>query len=153
MTAMTTSYGAALAAMFGAILGSFLNVVAYRLPKGESLSARVALPRLRDADQAVRQRPRPLVAPAARPLPLVRDVDRLALSARRADDRGADGARRARFGASEEVWLGFAFVLLLVPVTVIDIDFRIIPNKLMIIGTVAAPAILALTDPARCPST
>ena len=36
-------------------------------------------------------------------------------------------------------------MLLLVPVTVIDIDFRIIPNKLMIAGTVAALVILALT--------
>jgi leader peptidase (prepilin peptidase)/N-methyltransferase len=42
-------------------------------------------------------------------------------------------------------------VLLLVPVTVIDIDFRIIPNKLMIAGTVVAPAILALTQPDAIP--
>jgi prepilin signal peptidase PulO-like enzyme (type II secretory pathway) len=37
MTAVTTSFGAVLAAAFGVILGSFLNVVAYRLPRGESL--------------------------------------------------------------------------------------------------------------------
>jgi leader peptidase (prepilin peptidase) / N-methyltransferase len=54
-------------------------------------------------------------------------------------------------GPNEQVWLGLAFVLLLVPVTVIDIDFRIIPNKLMIAGTVAAPAILALTRPGDIP--
>src|SRR5919108_5785158 len=35
---MTTATGAVLAAIFGAILGSFLNVVAYRLPRGESLA-------------------------------------------------------------------------------------------------------------------
>jgi leader peptidase (prepilin peptidase)/N-methyltransferase len=36
-------------------------------------------------------------------------------------------------------------------VTVIDIDFRIIPNKLLIAGTVAALAILALTRPGDIP--
>ena len=42
---MTTAMGAVLAGIFGAIFGSFLNVVAYRLPRGESLVApAVALP-------------------------------------------------------------------------------------------------------------
>jgi leader peptidase (prepilin peptidase)/N-methyltransferase len=54
-------------------------------------------------------------------------------------------------GPSDEVWLALGFVLLLVPVTVIDIDFRIIPNKLMIAGAVAAPLILALTQPGELP--
>ena len=35
---MTTAVAAVLAGIFGAIIGSFLNVVAYRLPRGESLS-------------------------------------------------------------------------------------------------------------------
>ena len=35
--AMTLAYAAALAGAFGLIIGSFLNVVAYRLPRGESL--------------------------------------------------------------------------------------------------------------------
>ena len=34
---MTTALGAVLAGIFGALIGSFLNVVAYRLPRGESL--------------------------------------------------------------------------------------------------------------------
>jgi leader peptidase (prepilin peptidase)/N-methyltransferase len=54
-------------------------------------------------------------------------------------------------GPNEDVWLGLAFVLLLVPVAVIDIDFRIIPNKLMIAGTVAALAILLITRPEDIP--
>jgi leader peptidase (prepilin peptidase)/N-methyltransferase len=54
-------------------------------------------------------------------------------------------------GPREEAWLGLAFVLLLVPVTVIDIDHRIIPNTLMLIGTVGALAILAATNPALLP--
>ena len=35
---MTTAVAAVLAGILGAIIGSFLNVVAYRLPRGESLS-------------------------------------------------------------------------------------------------------------------
>ena len=35
---MTTSLAAVLAGFLGALIGSFLNVVAYRLPRGESLS-------------------------------------------------------------------------------------------------------------------
>ena len=33
-------------------------------------------------------------------------------------------------GADRDVWLGLAFVLLLVPITFIDLDHRIIPNVL-----------------------
>ena len=152
MTAVTTSYGAALAAAFGAILGSFLNVVAYRLPKGESLSVpRSRCPGcetpIKPYDNVpvvswllLRGRCRACGTSIAWRYPLV-ELTTAALMA----------LVVVRFGADEEVWLGFAFVLLLVPVTVIDIDFRIIPNKLMLIGTVAAPAILALTDPGALP--
>ena len=35
---MTTAVGAVLASVLGAVIGSFLNVVAYRLPRGESLA-------------------------------------------------------------------------------------------------------------------
>ena len=78
MTAVTTSYGAALAAMFGAILGSFLNVVAYRLPKGESLSApRSRCPGCETPIKPLRQRPRPVVAAVARPLPRCGTLDLL----------------------------------------------------------------------------
>ena len=50
-------------------------------------------------------------------------------------------------GADEDAWLGIAFVLLLVPVTLIDLDHRIIPNKLMLVGTVVSIAIVLLTQP------
>src|SRR5215207_1412862 len=35
---MSTTFGAIVAFLFGAIIGSFLNVVAYRLPRKESLA-------------------------------------------------------------------------------------------------------------------
>jgi leader peptidase (prepilin peptidase)/N-methyltransferase len=48
-------------------------------------------------------------------------------------------------GADEDALLGLALVLLLVPVVLIDLDHRIIPNKLMLVGAVVAPAILLAT--------
>src|SRR3954467_3512482 len=36
--AMTLAYAAVVAGVLGLLLGSFLNVVAYRLPRGESLA-------------------------------------------------------------------------------------------------------------------
>ena len=50
-------------------------------------------------------------------------------------------------GADSDAWLGIAFVILLVPVTLIDLDHRIIPNTLMLIGTVVSVALILLTDP------
>ena len=57
-------------------------------------------------------------------------------------------------GADEDAWLGLAFVLLLVPVTLIDLDHRIIPNTLMLLGRWCRVAILAAAPiPTRSPST
>ena len=138
MLVVTTGAGAALAGALGLLLGSFLNVVAYRLPRGESLA--VPASHCPGCDTPIKPYdnvPVAVVAAAARPLPIVRHLDRLALSARGALHGAADGAHRARDRRRhEDVWLGLAFVILLVPVTVIDIDFRIIPNKLMLAGTV-----------------
>jgi leader peptidase (prepilin peptidase)/N-methyltransferase len=50
-----------------------------------------------------------------------------------------------RFGVDGDVWLGLVFVLLLVPVTLIDLDYRIIPNVLMAIGAVASIALVLAT--------
>jgi leader peptidase (prepilin peptidase)/N-methyltransferase len=152
MIGVTTGAGAALAGALGLLLGSFLNVVAYRLPRGESL----ALPASRcpGCDTPIRPydnipvlswlllrgRCRSCGARIAWRYPLV-ELATAALLA----------LTVVVIGPNEDVWLGLAFVLLLVPVTVIDIDFRIIPNKLMIAGTVIAPAILAVTRPGDIP--
>ena len=50
-------------------------------------------------------------------------------------------------GPDEDALLGLALVLLLVPITLIDLDHRIIPNKLTIAGAVIAPVLVALTAP------
>jgi leader peptidase (prepilin peptidase) / N-methyltransferase len=152
MIGVTTGAGAALAGALGLLLGSFLNVVAYRLPRGESL----ALPASRcpGCDTPIkpydnvpvlswvllRGRCRSCGVRIAWRYPLVELGTALLLA-----------ITVIVIGTNEDVWLGLAFVLLLVPVTVIDIDFRIIPNKLLIAGTVAALAILALTRPGDIP--
>jgi len=152
MTAVTTSLGAAMAAAFGAILGSFLNVVAYRLPRGESLSVpRSRCPScetpIRPYDNIpvvswllLRGRCRSCDAPISRRYPLV-ELTTAVLLALVVLVKGADA----------DAWLGLALVLLLVPIALIDLDHRIIPNKLTLLGTVAALVILALTDPGALP--
>ena len=121
----------AFAAVGGLLVGSFLNVVAYRLPRGESLvHPRSRCPRCDDAAARHRQHPRRLVAAAARPLPRLRRADLRPLPARRGDDRRAlrrgraQPGRRGRASSSGCCWSP-----LLVPIALIDLDHRIIPNK------------------------
>jgi len=141
-----------LAAVVGAVFGSFLNVVAYRLPRGESLSRpRSRCPQcqtqIRAYDNvpvlswlALRGRCRTCRTPISARYPLVEAVTGL-LCALVVYDQGPD----------EDALLGLALVLLLVPITLIDLDHRIIPNKLTLLGAVLAPAILAFTDPGALP--
>jgi len=146
--AMTLAYGAALAGAFGLIIGSFLNVVAYRLPRGES----VAFPAshcpscdtpIKPYDNVpvlswlvLRGRCRSCHTSISARYPIVEAVTAGLLV----------GVVLAK-GADSDAWLGLAFVVLLVPVTLIDLDHRIIPNTLMLIGTIVSVVILLLTDP------
>ena len=136
------------AALIGAIFGSFLNVVAYRLPRGESLS-----------------RPRSRCPGCATPIKPYDNVPVLSWLALRGRCRSCRGAIPWRYplveamtgllcalvvldkGLDEDALLGLALVLLLIPVTLIDLDHRIIPNRLMLIGAVAAPALVLYAQP------
>jgi leader peptidase (prepilin peptidase)/N-methyltransferase len=145
---MSIAYAAFLAGAFGLLLGSFLNVVAYRLPRGESL----ALPGSRCPSCGtpikpydnipvlswllLRGRCRNCREPVSWRYPVVEGMTALLLVA----------VVLAK-GADRDVWLGLAFVLLLVPVTLIDLDHRIIPNKLMLIGFVVSIALVLATRP------
>jgi leader peptidase (prepilin peptidase)/N-methyltransferase len=137
-----------IAAVMGAIFGSFLNVVAYRLPRGESLS-----------------RPRSRCPGCATPIKPYDNVPVLSWLALRGRCRACGERISARYplveagtaalcasvviakGADADALLGLVLVLLLVPVTLIDLDHRIIPNKLMLLGAVLAPALVLLTAP------
>ena len=97
MLLMTTGAGAAMAGVLGLVLGSFLNVVAYRLPRRESLVTPAS--RCPGCDTPIKPYdnvPGALVAAAPRPLPELRHDDRVALPAHRARDGRADGPCRGR---------------------------------------------------------
>ena len=139
---------ASFATLLGAALGSFFNVVIWRLPRGESLvSPRSACPscgtQIRSYDNVpvlswllLRGRCRDCSSAISSRYPLVELGTALLLA-----------AVVVAKGAEREVWLALAFAALLVPVIFIDLDHRIIPNELMLLGAVVAPLVLVLTQP------
>lgn len=144
---MTTATGAVLAGIFGAIIGSFLNVVAYRLPRKESLShppsrcPSCGAP-VKPYDNIpvlswllLRGRCRNCTARISWRYPLVEAGTGL-LCALVVVAKGAD----------EDAILGLVLVLLLVPITLIDLDHQIIPNRITYPGVVGGIVIVALTD-------
>jgi leader peptidase (prepilin peptidase)/N-methyltransferase len=138
----------AFAAVIGAIFGSFFNVVAYRLPRRESLA-----------------RPRSRCPQCETPIKPYDNIPVLSWLALRGRCRACGTRISVRYplveagtavlctlvvvdkGFDEDAILGLALVLLLVPVALIDLDTQTIPNKLMIVGAIAAPALVLLTEP------
>jgi leader peptidase (prepilin peptidase)/N-methyltransferase len=141
---VSTALGAVIAAVMGAIIGSFLNVVIHRLPRGESLAFPGSrCPECGEAIKAydnipvlswliLRGRCRSCGARISPRYPLVEALTALLFA-----------AVVVRFGPDRDVWLGLAFVLVLVPVTFIDLDHRIIPNKITAPAAVVAIALVA----------
>jgi leader peptidase (prepilin peptidase)/N-methyltransferase len=141
---MTVPAGALLATILGAIFGSFFNVVAHRLPRGESLSKpRSRCPscetQIRAFDNvpvlswlALRGRCRDCKAPISPRYPLV-EAGTAALCA----------LVVLVVGANREAVLGVVLVLLLVPITLIDLETQRIPNVLTYSGAVLAVALVA----------
>jgi leader peptidase (prepilin peptidase)/N-methyltransferase len=147
---MSTTLGAVLAALLGAIIGSFLNVVAYRLPRKESLShppshcPRCGAP-VKPYDNIpvlswllLRGRCRACKEPISIRYPLVEGGTALLCAAVVVDK-----------GPHISAVIGIVFVLLLVPITLIDLDERIIPNKLTYPGCVIALVLVAIDDPGK----
>jgi leader peptidase (prepilin peptidase)/N-methyltransferase len=143
---VTAAY-AILAAVVGAAIGSFLNVVAYRLPRGESLvrpgsrcPACGAPVRAYDNVPVLswimlRGRCRACSGPISRRYPLVETLT-AALYA----------AVVVRYGADRDVWIPLVFLTVLVPVALIDLDLRIIPNRLLAPAAAAAVVLAAALD-------
>jgi leader peptidase (prepilin peptidase)/N-methyltransferase len=140
------------AGVMGAIAGSFLNVVAYRLPRRES----VVWPRshcphcgsaVRSRDNVpifsyllLRGRCRSCSVPISRRYPLVEALTAaLCVGAVLAH---ASGARLV---------LGILTVFVLVPAALIDLEHRIIPNRLTAAGALLALAAGTAVDPAGEP--
>jgi leader peptidase (prepilin peptidase)/N-methyltransferase len=142
----------ALAALGGLITGSFLNVVAYRLPRGESLVTPAShcphcdtpvkpydnvpvfgwlLLRGRCRECGVRISPRyPLVEALTGVLAVAVVLTR---------------------HSAHDIALGLVLVAILVPIALIDFERRIIPNKLTLLGAVAAIGIGLALRPAGVP--
>ncbi len=136
----------------GLIVGSFLNVVAFRLPRGESLVA-----------------PGSHCASCDTPIKPYDNVPVLGWLLLRGRCRGCDAQISARYPLVEaitallavavvlvkhsprDVVLGLLLVGVLVPVALIDFDRRIIPNKIMLPAAVAAVAVGLLLAPAQLP--
>ncbi len=141
-----------LAAVSGLIFGSFFNVVAYRLPRGESLLFPGS--HCPECDVAIK------------PYDNLPVFGWLLLRGR---CRGCDAQISARYPlvealtavlavavvlvkhSADDIVLGLVLVAILVPIALIDLDRRIIPNKITLPGALAAVAIGLALDPSRVP--
>ncbi len=143
---------AATAGVLGAIMGSFLNVVAYRLPRRESLVSPASHcpscgAAVRPYDNVpvlswllLRGRCRSCSARISPRYPLV-EVGTALLCV---------GAVLTHSGAAA-IALSVALVLVLVPAAAIDLEHRIIPNRLTAAGALAALALGTALDPSGEP--
>jgi leader peptidase (prepilin peptidase)/N-methyltransferase len=141
------------AALFGLLIGSFLNVVAWRLPRGESLV-----------------KPRSKCPGCSAQLKAYDNVPVLSWLLLRGRCRGCGERISARYPVVEattaalyvlvvalkhddalQLVLGLALVTFLVPIAVIDIDLKIIPNKLTGPAAVLAVALGAVLEPSYLP--
>jgi leader peptidase (prepilin peptidase)/N-methyltransferase len=136
------------AGVLGAVLGSFLNVVAYRLPRHESL-----------------------VKPASRcpacgtPVKPYDNIPILSYLLLRGHCRSCSAAISPRYPLVEaltaalcvgavlahhsaaSIALSVALILLVVPAALIDLEYRIIPNRLTALGAVVALGLGFALDP------
>lgn len=140
---------AVLALLLGLIIGSFLNVVIHRLPRGESLAHPPSHCPGCDAPVKpydnvpvlswvlLRGRCRHCGEPISRRYPLVELLTGLLYLA----------VVLAKWDDGLDIALGIALVTLLVPMTFIDLDTRLIPNKLLLPFAVLAPVLALLLDP------
>jgi leader peptidase (prepilin peptidase)/N-methyltransferase len=141
------------AALFGLLIGSFLNVVAWRLPRGESLV-----------------KPRSKCPGCATQLAAYDNIPVFSWLVLRGRCRGCGEKISARYPVVEAVtaalyvlvvalkWgdvlqmvLGLVLVTFLVPIAVIDLDLKIIPNKLTGPAAVLAVALGAVLEPSYLP--
>jgi leader peptidase (prepilin peptidase) / N-methyltransferase len=144
--------GATLAGVFGAIVGSFLNVVAYRLPRHESL--------IKPASHC------PTCATPVKPYDNIPILSWLLL---RGHCRGCGAPISVRYPLVEAltaalcvgavlthdsaagIALSVVLILLMVPAALIDLEHRIIPNRITALGALLALVIGLALDPAGEP--
>lgn len=141
---------AAIAFVAGTVVGSFITVVAHRLPRGEPFVAgRSRCPacgaQIAAYDNVpliswlvLRGRCRSCGEPISARYPLTELGLGLLFAATVLILDTDDGA---------ELALGLVFCSLLVTITLTDLDLRVIPNKVVLFGAIVAIAIAAASDP------
>jgi leader peptidase (prepilin peptidase)/N-methyltransferase len=142
----------ALASVFGAVIGSFLNVVVYRLPRGESLltpgshcpSCGVAIKPYDNIPVLgwllLRGRCRSCRATISPRYPLVEGTTAVL----------AVGVVLTKHSA-HDIAFGLVLVGILVPIALIDFDHRVIPNKITGPAAVVALALGLALKPSGVP--
>ena len=150
---MTLVLAAVFAAAFGAAVGSFLNVVIYRLPRGESLVHPGS--HCPGCDNAIRPYDNVPVLAWLWLRGRCRDC-RIRISARYPGVEALTAALAVAVvltqSSTRQLVLGLALVLVLVPVTLIDFDHQIIPNKITLPAALSALVLGAIIDPAYLPT-
>lgn len=142
----------AIAAVFGAVVGSFLNVVAYRLPRRESLVT-----------------PGSHCPSCGTPIKPYDNVPVIGWLLLRGRCRACSEAISPRYPAIEaltaalavsvvlvkhsahDIALGLVLLGILVPIALIDLEHRIIPNKITLPAAIAAIGIGLATRPSGVP--
>jgi leader peptidase (prepilin peptidase)/N-methyltransferase len=144
---------AAFALLGGLLAGSFVTVVAHRVPRGESIVG-----------------PRSRCPECGAQIAAYDNVPLVSWLALRGRARCCGAAISPRYPLTElalgvlyaatvlvlwdeptELALGLVFVTVLAAVTLTDLERRIIPDKVLIVGAVAAAAIAAVGDPGSLP--
>jgi leader peptidase (prepilin peptidase)/N-methyltransferase len=144
---------AVIAFLGGLLAGSFITVVAHRVPRGESIAG-----------------PRSRCPACGTQIAAYDNVPVLSWLALRGHARCCGVGIPARYPLSEltlgalyaltvvvlwddpgEVALGLVFVTTLMAITLTDLERRIIPNKILIVAAVLGVAIAAATDPGSLP--
>jgi leader peptidase (prepilin peptidase) / N-methyltransferase len=137
------------AAAFGLMIGSFLNVVAHRLPSGKSLatpgsqcpSCEAPVKPLDNIPLlswlALRGRCRNCDEPIAKRYPLVEALTAALFAA----------VVAVHHDSATMLVLGLVLVAFLVPIALIDLDLRIIPNKLTLPAAILAVGLGTALDP------
>jgi leader peptidase (prepilin peptidase) / N-methyltransferase len=140
------------AGVLGAVFGSFLNVVAYRLPRHESLIAPPShcpgcgapvkpydnIPIL--SWLMLRGRCRSCGEPISPRYPLVEALTAVLCAGVVLVDDTAVG-----------IALGLGLILIVIPAALIDLEYRIIPNRLTLLGAIVAIVLGTALDPAGEP--
>lgn len=142
-----------LAAFGGLMLGSFVTVVGYRVPRGESIVG-----------------PRSRCTTCGSQIAAYDNVPVFSWLLLRGRSRCCDDRISARYplteaglaalyvavvavfwGEGTEIALGLVFVTMLLAITLTDLDRRIIPNKVLLVAAAAAVVIVSIGDPSSFP--